>query len=239
LAILAFFVTGSYQDFHIPTDYRAFISVGFAVFFYGMFERNRFHAAKLLEASVLTIITNISAVVAFIGAAILYSEPITSEKLVGSLLILISLFMATYDKSIKNTSKKGILIGIFISIMLGFAWMLDKNGTMYFNSETYSIFVWVFPLILICFPKISIAEVKLEFKGASWRIWLLALLNVVGYIMQLKAFSTAEATTVIPILQISTLLTVILGMIFLKERDRVVVKLSAGILAVAGTAFLV
>lgn len=123
--------------------------------------------------------------------------------------------------------------------MLGLAWMLDKLGTQYFNANTYSILVWTVPLLFICFPSIKFEIIKLELKAASWKIFLLAGLNVVGYLIQLKALELAEATKVIPIIQTATIFTVVMGIFFLKERTNIKKKLLAGLLAMIGVFLLI
>ena len=239
IATIFFLVTQSYKDFTLPTDYRAYIAMLSAVFFYAMFERGRFHAARLLEASVLTTVMNVSAVIAFIGSIFLYSEEVTSNKLLGSLFILCALLIVSWNRTPTRASKKGIINALIVGTMLGLGWMLDKLGAQYFNPQTYSIIVWTFPIILIYLPHVSFADIKTEFVTASWRLWLIALLNVVAYFLMLKSLDIADATSVIPLMQTSTLFTILLGIIILKERDRIFTKILAGILAICGVYLLV
>ena len=239
IALLIFTITGSFKNFAIPLEPRAWIVLIIASFFYAMFERGRFVAAKLLDASVLTTVENISVLVAFIGSLFLYSEALTSHKLLGGALIIGALVMVSLNKKAKKASMKGIVIAILISIMLGLGWMLDKLGTQFFSAKTYNIFIWTIPILFIYFPHIKLDAIKSELKLASWRVFLLAGLNVVGYLMQLKALETAEATRVIPIVQTSTLFTVLLGIIILKERDHIVRKIIAGMMAITGAYFLI
>ena len=239
IALLIFAFSGAYKSFSLPTEPQAWIALLIASFCYGMFERGRFVAAKLLDASVLTTIINISVVIAIIGSSWLYSEPLTSTKLFGGALILIALLMVSFGNQTKKSPLKGVFVGILISIMLGLGWMLDKLGTQYFNSGTYNILIWILPTVFIFFPYIKLEVINSELKVASWKVFLLAGLNVIGYLMQLKALEIAEATRVIPILQTSTLFTVLLGVVFLREREHILRKVLAGIIAVTGAYFLI
>lgn len=239
MALLIFFISGSSKNFSLPTQIGAWIAVLIASFCYGMYERSRFIAAKLLDASVFTTISTLSVLVAFVGSAFLYSESLSINKLAGGLLIILSLFLVSLGKKHGNLSLKGILIAVLINIMLGLGWMLDKKGALFFNASTYNIFVWILPLIFIYFPRVKFGLIKKELKIASWKVFLLAGLNAIGYLLQLKALEVAEATRIIPIVQTSTLFTVIMGIILLKEKNNILRKITAGMIAVVGVYLLV
>ncbi|MBU0708957.1 DMT family transporter [Patescibacteria group bacterium] len=239
IALLIFTLTGAFRDFVIPSSPKAWIALLIASFCYAMFERGRFIAAKLLDASVLTTIMNIAVLVAFVGAIFFYSEPLTTNKLLGGALIIGALFLVSINNKTKKSSREGVIVAVVISIMLGLGWMLDKLGTQFFNASTYNIFVWTIPIIFIYFPHIKLQKIKMELKMASWKVFALAGLNVVGYLMQLKALETAEVTRVIPIVQTSTLFTILLGIILLKEREHIPRKIVAGLMAIAGAFFLI
>jgi len=204
-----------------------------------MFERGRFRAAKLLDASVLVTVGNTSVIVAFIGALFLYSETLSVSKLIGGILIIGALLLVSLGRRSKNLSTKGILFGMLNSTLLGLGWMLDKRGAQLFNASTYNILIWTVPLVIIAFPGVKPAVLKSEMKSASWRIFLLAGLNVVGYLLQLMALEVAEATRVIPIVQTSTLFTVLLGIVLLGEKENIGKKVIAASMAIVGAYFLI
>ncbi len=238
MALVIFFIGGSYKSFSLPTQSEAWIALLVAIFSYGMFERYKFTAAKLLDASVLSTIGNLSVLVAVVGSIFIYGESISVQKFIGGFLVILSLLLVSFHKKRVKLSTKGILAAIFINIMLGIGWMLDKKGAEYFNINTYNIFVWTIPILFVYFPHIPLKALREELKTASWKIYLLAAINVAGYLLQLKALTLAEATRVIPIVQTSTLFTVIIGVIVLKERDSMAKKFIAGCMAVIGVYFL-
>lgn len=237
MAIILFLVTGSYKNFVLPNQSIAWVYLIIAAFAYGMFERLRFYATKNLDASIYSIIGNISVVMAFVISLFLYKETLTLTKFIGFVLILTAFFLVIEVKKSK-ISIKGIWLGIVTSVLIGIGWSLDKKGANFFNPETYNILGWTLPFIIIYFPSINIQEVKNEFKKFSWKIVLLAFFNFVGYYLTLKAYVLAEATKIIPIIQLSTLITVIAGVFLLKERSNLYKKILAGIIAVAGVFLL-
>ncbi|MFA6016888.1 MAG: DMT family transporter [Patescibacteria group bacterium] len=237
MAIILLLFTGSFKNFSLPKIADAWIYLLIAAFFYGIFERLRFFATKMLDASIYSIIGNTSLIVAFTISIFLYKETLTISKLTGSLLILASLFMVV-DKKKSKVSIRGVLVGLTACIAVGIAAGLDKKGAIYFSPEIYNLLLWVVPLIVLYFPGIKIKEIIDQFKKFSWKIVLLAFFNFVGYYLGLKAFLLADATRVLPIIQLSTIMTVIIGILFLNEKNHMSKKILAGIIAVVGVFLL-
>jgi drug/metabolite transporter (DMT)-like permease len=237
MAMMIFFITGANKNFSLPTKFEPYLYLFIACLFYGLYDRLRFYVAQILEASLVSIINNVSLVVAFFVAAFIYSEIMTINKIGGFLLILTALFLVSVNK-VSKINLRGIFLAILINVFLGFGWALDKKGVIFFNSEIYNILVWFFPLFIIYFPYVKFSDIKKEIKISSWKITLLSFLNVVGYFIQLKALALADATRVITIVQTSTLFTVIFGIILLKEKENIPRKILAGIIAVIGVYFL-
>lgn len=230
---------GTYQA-GFPTDPLAWLVLAFGATTYGLFERHRFKAAKLLEVSVFDTILNFGVVIAFFGGAILYHEPLTLETLSGGLLIITSLFIVSYQKKQAITIPlKNIIFGVLVSTALGLGWLVDKMGATYFNSEMYGLLVWFFPLPLIAYPSITLRDFKNEPKTVWCETLLLATLNALAYYAMLEALRLAAATKVIPIIQTSVLLSTLLGIFILKERSRIPQKILASVLGVIGVYLLV
>jgi drug/metabolite transporter (DMT)-like permease len=237
MSLILFIVVGSYKTISLPTRIDAWIYLLIASFFYGLNERFRFLISKILEASIYSVLSNITVIIAFFISFFLYKETLTTTKFFGSILILLSLVLVTELKKSKLSSK-GIFLGIVTSIYLGIAMSLDKKGAIFFNPEMYNILLWAVPFIVLYFPGIKIKEIKAEFKQFSWKIILLAFFNFVGFYLGLKAFLLAEATKVIPVIQATTLMTVIAGVFLLKERSNLAKKIIAGLIAVLGVFLL-
>lgn len=237
MALILILITGTYKNISLPTIKEAWVYLLISAFFYGIFERLRFYATKLLDASIYSIIGNTTVIVAFVISLVLYNETLTISKFIGSFLILISLFMVI-DRKKTKISLKGLMIGLTASIAVGIGFGLDKKGAVYFSPEIYNLLLWVIPLIILIYPGIKIKEIKDQFKQFSWKIVLLSFFNFTGYYLGLKAFLLADATKVIPVVQLSTIMTVIAGIMFLNERSHIVKKILAGVIAVVGVFLL-
>jgi len=237
MAMILLIFTNSFTNFSLPTKTEAWVFLLISAFFYGIFERLRFYATKMLDASIYSIIANTTVVVAFTISLFLYKETLTLSKLAGSFLILISLLMIIEKKKSK-ASFKGILIGLIASIAVGIGMGLDKKGAIYFSPEVYNLLLWIFPLVVLYFPGIKIKEIKDQFNRFFWKIVLLSFFNFVGYYLGLKAFFLADATKVIPVMQLSTIMTVVAGIFLLDEKKNMSGKFFAGIIAVVGVFLL-
>lgn len=218
---------------------QAWLLLAIAITCYGLFERGRFTAAKLLEASTFSVVVNVAVIVSMIGSFLFYQEPITAAKLLGSTLIIGSLFLVGYQKTDHPVSREGLLVGIAISTALGIGWMLDKKGTEVFGSDLYGLFIWMLPLGIIIFPKVPLEELRAVLRHKPAATMLMALVNSIGYLAQLKAFELADATLVIPLVQTSLLLTVLAAIFVLKERSHIPQKIVSGVLALAGVLLIV
>jgi len=237
IALMIFFITGANKNFSLPTKFEPYLYLSIACLFYGLYERIRFYVAQVLEASLVSIINNVSLVVAFFVAAFIYSEIMTINKIGGFLLILTALFLVSVNK-VSKINRQGILLAILANVFLGIGWALDKKGVIFFSPETYNVLAWFFPLFVLYFPYLKFSDIKKEIKISSWKIVLLSFLNVFGYFIQLKAQELADATRVISIVQTSTLFTVIFGVLLLKEKSHLLKKILAGVIAVIGVFLL-
>ena len=237
MAVILFLLTGAYKRIIFPSQTEAWVYLLIATFFYGMFERLRFFATKLLPVSVYAIIANVTVVVAFFLSVVLYKETLTLSKTIGFLLIFLSLFLIIEKKKSKVTIK-AVLVGLMTSFVLGVSVALDKKGATYFKPEIYNILGWVIPFIVLYFPGAKVNDIKLQFRQFSWKIVLLASFNFVGFYLGLKALFLADATKVIPITQSSSIIAVIAGIFLLKEKSNLFKKIIAGIIAVVGVFLL-
>lgn len=238
--LIFLFATGDFKNVNFKASIYAWGIALIACFFYAVFERNRFLVYKYLDASNSSVVSNVSIVVAFIGALFIYHESLSLPKIIGSLLIVLALFIISRSKSkSSHFTLNGLLFGILIYSLLGIGSMLDKAGTINFNSSTYSIIVWVIPTLMVYFPYIKKSEIATEIRIGNWKLVIAAILNALGYIYILKAFEISEATKVLPLAQTSTFFTVILAALFLRENENLGRKTICAILAIAGSVLLI
>lgn len=208
-------------------------------FFYALFERGRFTVLKYLDASTSSIVSEISVFIAFTGSLILYHETLSLQKIIGTLFIITSLYLlARSDSKKTKITLKGFLLSCLIFSFAGIASALDKSGASHFNSNTYNLLIWFIPLLFIYFPKISTKDLAYELKHSGHTLFISGSMNAFAYLFYIKALTLTQATTVIPLIQTTTIITVILAAIFLKESNNLKRKILCAILSLIGTSLL-
>lgn len=238
MAVVLFLLTSSYKNLSLPVKAEGWLYLLIASFFFGIFERLRFFATKLLDISTYSIISNITVIVAFAFSLFLYSETLSLSKSIGFLLILASLFLVV-DRKKSKVNIKGLIVGLSASFAAGIGMGLDKIGATFFNPEVHNVLLWIIPFIVVFFPYIKINDIIIEFKKFSWKILLLAFFNFSGYYFGLKAFFLVAGTMVVfPIIQTTTIITVMAGIFLFKEKNNLFKKILSGVIAVIGVFLL-
>ncbi len=133
-----------------------------------------------------------------------------------------------------SITKIGLFLGFLTSSLIGIAQIFDKAGAVNFSPALYSVIVWLIPIPFIIFPKLKISHIRQELRQSGIVIFWMSLINVIGYYLALKALEVGTAIQVVPMIQTYSIITVLFAAIFLKEREHLVLKFFAAILALIG-----
>lgn len=199
-----------------------------------------FNAYKYLEASEVTIITSVRSIVTIVSAVLLLHESFSLQKGIGAILILASIFIIT-KKIGKITFNKGFFYALGMAVCYGLAITNDTFLLSKVNVYSFTALGFLLPgiFLIIVKPK-KLLELSEFFKA---RVFGKLLVMTSFYAAAAVAFYLAisnggEASQVTPILQASVIVTVILAVIFLKERDSLLKKLLGAILVFIGVLLL-
>lgn len=204
---------------------------------YGLYERTHFLARKELDASTTAILFRLNPVITFVGAIFFLHEPLSVAKLAGAALLIGASLLVTHN-NLKLRASRAVWIAIFAATMLGLAGIFDKPASVGIPVNFYSAALWGLSLIVVAFPSISLSKLKTEFIIGGWKVALTALLNVIGFVFYVQALSLADASLVTPVTSSSGILTVLAGILILKEHSHVAKKILAGILMFIGVLLL-
>jgi uncharacterized membrane protein len=204
---------------------------------YGIFHCVEFYAKKYVEISTLTIITRIYPVITFVASTIFLAEQLTWTKIIAVGLIMLGNGIVLYKSKLKLG--RGIHYAFILAVSLGLAWTVDKVTSAYYPLPIYAFLGYTASnFFVIYFPTLPLSDMKRELKRTTWKIVLLALCNILAFYSVLKAFSLGEASRVSLVASSYSILTVLLGIILLKERTNIVRKILAGIVVFAGVVLL-
>lgn len=205
---------------------------------YGLSDRLLFTVSKSIEASLLTIINKLTPVVTFVASLVFLGEGFTLRKLVAVVFILLGNLLVVYRSTVIKFDT-AFFLALFAAACLGIGLTIDKRVSIAYALPMYAFINFFAPVLYNTFlPPLALSTITREFKGAFWKIALLAAISVLGYYFTLKAFSLADASRVVPIMSSSTILVVLSGAIFLKERSQLGRKLLAGIYVCIGVVLL-
>jgi drug/metabolite transporter (DMT)-like permease len=171
-------------------------------------------------------------------SVLILSEVITYQKFFGVSLIFIGVIIIKFKKGLTYNSffDKGVLLTLVSALLSALTAIVDKKSMQYFTEGFYGMIVYLVPAVFIgiYISRKKIRDVKLIIsKKLPW-LFAVMILGFVYYYFQLAALKLAEVSIVYPILRLSTLFTVVGGIIFLNERENIVRKIIATIVVIAG-----
>lgn len=205
---------------------------------YSFGDRVLFFVSRSIEASLVAILDRLTPIVTFVASLVFLGESFTWLKLTAVVLILLGNFLIV----LRNTKVKFDLpffMALLASVAVGIGLTIDKRVSIAYAFPVYTFINFFGPTLYNTFlPPIGFRTVVREAKIAWRGILLIAAGNVVSYYFVLKAFSLADASRVVPIMSSSTLIIVLAGAIFLKERSHVGRKLVAALCVCVGVVLI-
>lgn len=197
---------------------------------------------KKVEASVFQTLLNTSTIWVVLMGYIALKEHFNPMDLFGTAVILGSVGMLIERKSgSKLTLERSILLGLLVGLIFGVAsalWVyIGKHSDVL--SWTMLSFFGTPVIIAIVRPK-TFKGTRYYFKGKVLaNMLILALVWAFDNLASLAAYKTGTVAVVAPLLQTSVVLSVIISIIFLKERTNLKQKIAASVVCFIGVLLLV
>lgn len=230
ISALSFSVFFRYK---FPTDWKIYVLLGIACLFYALSDRINTIVRSGIEASTFSIIKQLSTVFMTLAGLFFFKEKFVWKKIIGTALIIFSNVLIFYKKDSQKFDKY-VLFGILSSVISSIALFLDVNNSSNFNFAFYASLTLLVPAFLIIIAeRIKISTIRNKFReGNSKAIVMTGICCGLTLIVQLRAYQLGEATTTAPLLSLTVIGNVIVGYLFLKEKDNLLKKIIAAILIV-------
>ncbi|MBL7150926.1 DMT family transporter [Candidatus Microgenomates bacterium] len=201
---------------------------------------------RLLAISLRTIIYQSRIIwVVFLGFIFL-DETLDWQKLVGVVFIFFGIALVSFQKEKmsrfkqlilrlrdknKTDKERGVVLTLSAAFLTAFEiiairYLLDFFSAAVLILGIAGVSTFIFALIIPGLKKKVFQLPRLTFLNG--------ILGAIGFFLFSLASAVTEISKTLPIAQSFTILTVIFGIIFLKERERVWQKILGGILAVIG-----
>lgn len=212
-----------------------------AVVLYALFNVFLFAALKKEELSQVSIIISTSTLWTLFVARIFLNDYFPPIQLVGAILIIIAVVFVSVKKFQLRLSE-GSLYALGAAVVFGVA--LANDAFIFRNNidiPSYSAFVLFIPgviLSVIYFRKLKNVKPRNDFNK-RFKMLIATFFQAVGVITIYLAIDIGDNISQIASLQkMQNVLMVLVAIVLLKERERILVKISAAVLAAFG-AFLV
>lgn len=206
------------------------------VILYGIGNVLIFKALKEADASSFTIMFSSRAIWMILGAVVFLKESFSGQQLLGTVLIILSVILVSW-KSGGLKMGKGVVFSLLGALAFGLAFTNDAYLLNNFDVPSYLTFSFLLPPLAIwaVYPK-STAKMKPLFERETFKkLIILGIIYAVSAISIFLAYQVGKnASQIAPLNQVSTILTVLLSMIFLKETDNKVIKILGAIISFVG-----
>ncbi|MCX4364280.1 MAG: DMT family transporter [Bacilli bacterium] len=220
-------------EYKFPTDWKIYLLLGIACVFYALSDRINTSVRSGIEASTFSIIKQLSTVFMIIAGLLFFKEKFVLKKIIGAILIIFSNILIFYQRGNQKLDKY-VFLGICSSIISSIALFLDVNNSNNFNFAFYAAITLLMPaLIIICGERIKISNIKGKINKSNWKpILLTGVFCGLTLVSQLRAYQLGEATSVAPLCALTVIGNVIVGYIFLGERNNLLKKIIAACLII-------
>lgn len=233
LFILISFIFGQLKFDNIS---KIWINILISAVLYGFGNIFYFKGLKTTEASVFTIISNSSSIFTIISSSIFLRQFLNLYQTIGVILIFSSIVLINYSKR-KINLNKGLIFTILGAIFFGFSITNDKVILSQLNVFTTLSIGFTLPavLMMIIYHK-DLKHLKFFFKPKIFFKFFIFcvsyLFAALFYFIALQISSNSSQFAGLSLF--GTILTVILCVIFLKETNRLFIKILASLISLFG-----
>lgn len=180
-----------------------------------------FKALDLGTVSKVTPVDKTSIVLTLILSSLFLNEKITTIKIISITLILLGTFLTIKKESKDSKDNRWILYAILTAVFTSTTTVLSKIGIE--NTNTTLITFLRTIVVLIILTTITLFKKKYKYikdiKSRSWLFIILSGLSTsLSWLFYFKALALGEASIVFPIEKLSLVVSILISIIFLKEK---------------------
>lgn len=199
------------------------------------------HTLKQVEASIFSTLLNTSTIwVVAMGYLVLH-EALHLSDVIGSIIIMASVFMLIERKNRKLHLEKSIVMGLLVGLIFGAAmsmWVYIGKHSDLLTWTMLSFFGT--PLIFLAVKPRIAQKAKHFFTGKLLpRMLILGIVWAVDNLASLAAYQRGNVSIIAPLLQTSAILSVLIAIIFLGERSCLRWKIAASVMCFVGVVIIV
>jgi drug/metabolite transporter (DMT)-like permease len=194
-----------------------------------------FESVKLIEASEMTILFGMGAIVAMISAYLFLGERLTLFQYLGSILVLLSILLVQY-RGKKLVFNRGAILALVSACFFAFATTSDAFIIKNYDAISYASVMTLFPGLMLClmYPK-KLLQLPKAVKTVNKNLIAYTLIYSVGTVTFYTALGKGAMLSQVSIIgKTNIILTVVLAAVFIKERDSLWRKILAALICMVG-----
>jgi len=220
--------------FHLPEKGITWVFFGLIVVFAFLCDWLTFLALKKIDISVYKVVIQIRHVLVLFGGFLFFSEALTLWKSIAVVLIISGVFIAAYKKQ-RFSWSGGVVLAMLSTFLAVIAFMFVKVVITDFSETALaSLELMTIGLLAFSFLGFNVKKIKKEMKLNAKGIILSGFLFGIFEVLLFSALKIGDISKVIPVTQVSLVFAVLMGIFFLKERERVPQKLAGMVVIIIG-----
>lgn len=210
------FITLSLNGINICTKDIFYCLIG-AIFSFSAFTI-MLHSLTHGCASINYTVFRLSFIFSSTAAIVFLNETITRGKLIGITLVLMAILLFFHSSNKTVVLKKSLMIAVIAMLLSAcFQFILKLAALQNTSSPSFLLFMSLFFLAIVVLYNIFRGHFSIPRKTFLYAP-LNGCLMAIGTLSIIFALSTGEASIVLPIVQLSFLVTGVLAVILLKEK---------------------
>ena len=223
------------RGFSTPNLIPLLPNLALMIILYGAGNVLIFKALKAVEASEFTIVFATRSLWTILAAILFLGESFSSKQLLGTGFILSSVALVSWQKGLKLN--RGTLISLLAALVFGLAFVNDAFIIRNFDVPSYLALAFIFPALAIwAITPASTGKMKsMLTNDFLQKLSLLGVLYATSAITIFLAYKVGRnAAQIAPLNQTATIVTVVLAIIFLKEKAQLARKIIGAIFSFIG-----
>lgn len=195
-----------------------------------------FSSLKSTDASIFTIIFSSKTLFSIVGAMVFLGEVVGPVKWLSILLIIAGIVVTSFKKT-KLKLSKGEIFAVLAAMSFGLAGTNDASLIKHFDPYAYSVIGFLLPglLISLIYPHKLKGISYFLHKDVFYKMILLCTLYGLSASFFFAALQASPSTTVVfAVNAFGSVLTVVLSIFILKEKENMFRKILGVLLALAG-----
>lgn len=195
-------------------------------------------AYKTEDISSMSILSSVTLLTSVLLGVTFLAENLNVYKISGIFIIVLGIFVIFFEGK-KLVARRGLLIALVAKILWGIQPLIDKKALNSFDLLSYLVIVMgILSFSHFLLPEV-VKEARLIFTKYRWQIIISRLFVIAGlftYLWSIKRGSISIVNTNVDTFFL--LVTVLIGIIYLKERKNIAKKLIGCLVCILGIVLL-